>query len=172
MTGLFHHIRTSAAGILVAGLLAAIATSAGANPLGGSYTVTIVNLPGGGSAVVRVDGIPEPAGASGATVTEKAVDLGATTWVEITVRTADGGAFLGQQAMALDPVHAEISDLRHLTPGGGRGGSLQRARLLLRRNILRRQGRPPQVLARRAVRHLPTSAQGRQTHPWVCRVGR
>jgi hypothetical protein len=88
-----------------------MAASGQANPLGSDYVVTIGNLPGSDTAVVRFDALAAVVGASGATVRERAVDLGAVTYVEITVATADGEGFLGQQAEAAAPVIGQVADL-------------------------------------------------------------
>ena len=117
MAPLSLHARTPARWLLAAVLVAAIAASAHANPLGSSYTVTIANLPDSDSAVIYFDGLPETVGASGATVTEKVIDLGPTTYVEITVRTANGEAFLGQQANGAAPASVELGNLIWTEPG-------------------------------------------------------
>jgi hypothetical protein len=110
-------IRSLVTSLFAVLLVAAIAESAQANPFGSDYVVTIGNLPGDASAVVGFDGLPEAVGASGATVRERATELGPITYVEITVRTANGDPFLGQQADPFAPVIGQIGDLIWPVPG-------------------------------------------------------
>lgn len=103
--------------VATAVLVAALAAAAHANPFGNDYSVSIANLPSDGSTVVGFDGLPEAVGASGAMVTERMTELGATTYVEISVRTADGEPFLGQQTDGSAPVSAAVADLFWLPLG-------------------------------------------------------